>query len=219
MRRFSRFRQRTHMGALLASSSLLSTSLIALGSRERSREHSVSAQGGTCGRRCGVERWQIKTLSDAERDRVDRTPVETTVEELVVLPRPRRTPQYSRVAPTELTTFRVDAYLGGYRPESDGDMHLILFGMQNQRVSLVAEIPNPNCSGACASGLSEDFAKARATLRDILTTPNPADEPIVVRVTGVGFFDRNHGQIGAAPNLIELHPVLAIQRVAGPTRP
>ena len=129
-----------------------------------------------------------------------------------------RTPQYSRIAPTELTTFRVDAYLGGWRPESDGDMHLILFGMQNQRVSLVAEIPNPNCSGACASGLSEDFAKARAIVQEILTTPNPADEPIVLRVTGVGFFDRNHGQVGAAPNLIELHPVLAIQRVPLPHR-
>ena len=211
-------RHRWQMPVLVVSVLLLSAPVIALGSRERLPRQNAYAQSATCGRRCGVERWQIKTLSDAERDRVDRTPVETTVEELDALPRPRRTPQYSRVAPTELTTFRVDAYLGGWRPESDGDMHLILFGMQNQRASLVAEIPNPNCSGACASGLSEDFAKARATLRQILVTPNPADEAIVLRVTGVGFFDRNHGQVGAAPNLIELHPVLAIQRVPLPNR-
>ena len=205
------------MPVLVVSALLLSAPVIALGSRERLPRQNAYAQSATCGRRCGVERWQIKTLSDAERDRVDRTPVETTVEELDALPRPRRTPQYSRIAPTELTTFRVDAYLGGWRPESDGDMHLILFGMQNQRASLIAEIPNPNCSGACASGLSEDFARARATLRQILATPNPADEPIVLRVTGVGFFDRNHGQVGAAPNFIELHPVLAIQRLAVPS--
>jgi len=188
------------------------TPLLTLRSGADVRRQHYHAQIASCGRRCGVERWEIKTLSDAERDRVDRTPHETTVEELAALPRPQRTPQYSRVAPTELTTFRVDAYLGGYRPESDGDMHLILFGMENQRVSMIAEIPNPNCSGACASGLTEDFAKARTTLQEILAASNPVDEPIVVRVTGVGFFDRNHGQVGAAPNWIELHPVLAIER-------
>jgi hypothetical protein len=30
-------------------------------------------------------------------------------------------------------------------------------------------------------------------------------------MTGVGFFDRIHGQTGVAPNGIELHPVLDIQ--------
>lgn len=33
---------------------------------------------------------------------------------------------------------------------------------------------------------------------------------IPVQVTGVGFFDFSHGQHGAAPNEIELHPVLDI---------
>ena len=32
-----------------------------------------------------------------------------------------------------------------------------------------------------------------------------------VRITGVGFFDREHGASGAAPNVIELHPVLKIE--------
>lgn len=191
------------------------TPILAVTSRQAAKPGVLyAADQSTCGRRCGVERWQIKTLSDAERDRVDRTPVATTVEALVALPRPRHTPQYSRIPPTELTTYQVDAYLGGYRAESDGDMHVFLFGMQNQRTSLVAEIPDPRCSGACASGLSAEFAKARATLYRILAQPNPSDLPIVVRVTGVGFFDRNHGQVAAAPNLIELHPVVAIEEVS-----
>ena len=176
-----------------------------------------SVQGvSACGRRCGVERWQIKTLSDPEADRVDRTPAPTTVEALGVLPRPARTPQLSRVSPVEFTTYQIDAFLGGIRHESDGDVHLILFGMKNQRASMVAEIPDPFCSGACTSGLSAGFAKARAILDQILAEPNPTDQPIVVRVTGVGFFDRNHRQIGAAPNIIELHPVLTLERVRRP---
>jgi len=35
-------------------------------------------------------------------------------------------------------------------------------------------------------------------------------EPAEATITGVGFFDRAHGQTGAAPNVIELHPVLDI---------
>lgn len=31
------------------------------------------------------------------------------------------------------------------------------------------------------------------------------------RVTGVAFFDFDHGQTGVAPNAIELHPVLAFR--------
>jgi hypothetical protein len=35
--------------------------------------------------------------------------------------------------------------------------------------------------------------------------------PTQVRITGVGFFDRAHGATGAAPNVIELHPVLKVE--------
>jgi len=179
------------------------------------RREYLSAQGmQSCGRRCGVERWEIKTLSDPDAERVNLAPVSTTVEALGALPRPSRTPQWSRVSPVEFTTYQIDAYLGGFRRESDSDVHLILFGMTNERASLIAEIPDPRCSGACASGLSADFAKAREVLDEILAEPNPRDQPIVVQVTGVGFFDRNHRQIGAAPNIIELHPVLRLKRLA-----
>jgi hypothetical protein len=37
------------------------------------------------------------------------------------------------------------------------------------------------------------------------------DEPIVNRMTGVGFSNRQHGQTGATPNNIELAPVLAVE--------
>jgi len=35
------------------------------------------------------------------------------------------------------------------------------------------------------------------------------------RFAGVGFFDRAHGATGAAPNAIELHPVLKVEFVSG----
>jgi len=56
----------------------------------------------------------------------------------------------------------------------------------------------------------------------LLTTPPPGSKqpqplfqsaipPRRARITGVGFFDRAHGQTGAAKNVIELHPVLKVE--------
>jgi hypothetical protein len=35
--------------------------------------------------------------------------------------------------------------------------------------------------------------------------------PTRIRVTGVGFFDRAHGATGAAPNVIEIHPIQRVE--------
>jgi hypothetical protein len=64
--------------------------------------------------------------------------------------------------------------------------------------------------------------QAAAPARLLFTTPAPGSgvtqplfatqiTPTQARITGVGFFDRAHGATGAAPNVIELHPVLKIE--------
>ena len=170
-----------------------------------------------CGGKCGTERWLVKTLSDADRDRVHLSPVDATVEELVALTRPRRLPANGRFEPVETTVYRVEGYWGAYdavRRENDGDLHLVIFGLTNQRLSLIAEIPNPECAGACRSGLGARYAHARAAIEERLAHPtadDKADKPIRIRLTGVGFFDHPHGQVGAAANNVELHPVLTVE--------
>jgi hypothetical protein len=116
-----------------------------------------------------------------------------------------------RYSPVELTVYRIEAYLGRAFTEDDGDWHLVLFGRKDERASLIAETPDPACAGACRSGLATGFGRARQLLEERLQRPNPRDEPILVRVTGVGFFDRAHGQSSAAPNQFVLHPVLLIE--------
>jgi hypothetical protein len=169
--------------------------------------------GGPCGARCGVERWAVKTLSDSDRDRVDLTPVDATVEELVALARPSERPDDGRVPPVELTAYRVRGYLGGWSRQADGDIHVVLFGLVNQRVSLVTEIPHPDCSGVCASGLGPLYVDARRRLDALRSRPNPDDRPIVLEIIGVGFWDRREHASGAAANGIELHPVLQLRQV------
>lgn len=177
---------------------------------------SLPALGAACGRRCGKERWPVKTLSDRDRDRVVLTPVEATVEQLAVLPRPRRSPRDRRIAPVELTTYEVTGCLGVVpHAEADGDIHLVIGGLEDRRLSLIAEVPDPGCAGVCESGLGAVYVRVRATLDSLLAVGQPSpqctnDVPLVTLV-GVGFFDRAHGQIGAAPNHFELHPVLALR--------
>ncbi len=138
----------------------------------------LQALGPACGERCGIERWAIKTLSDVDRDRVSFVPVRATVEELAALPRPAVSPADRRAGPVELTTYEVRGCLAGLnrRPEADGDIHVIVFGLQNQRVSLIGEIPHPACGGVCQSGLGVFYARARFVLDSVLASGRVSPE-------------------------------------------
>ena len=88
-------------------------------------------------------------------------------------------------------------------------MHLVLAGIEDSTTRMIAEIPDVRCSTVCASPYAAAFAQARQAMERRLATWKT--DTLRVRLVGVGFFDRNHGQFGAAPNFFELHPVLAVQ--------
>lgn len=106
----------------------------------------------------------------------------------------------------------VSATLTDYKLEGgsagDSDYHLVL--QDDQGNTMVAEIPSPACVGD-ASPFATRIATARAAFDAQLTaTTSFQTANVPVQITGVGFFDFPHGQHGAAPNVIELHPVLDI---------
>ena len=90
----------------------------------------------TCGSRCGTERWLVKTFADPDRDQVDLNPHRTSVANLAALARPGLLPDAGRALPTERTTFVVQAYLAGWSPQADGDIHLILADPDQPRVTM-----------------------------------------------------------------------------------
>lgn len=166
-----------------------------------------------CSTGCGRERWLPKTLADPARSAVDFTRVvDVTVAQLVALD-PRATTVVGgwRWAPIETTVYRVDAMLVALFGESDHDFHLVLADPDHPEVTMIAEIPDPDCATACTSGFASYYSRARRVLMD--QTDNGALSRLRprVRVTGVGFIDHAHGQRGAARNEVELHPVLAIE--------
>jgi hypothetical protein len=82
--------------------------------------------------------------------------------------------------------------------------------------TMIVEFPHPECMEG--SRVFKDAAEARAKFRRMLRTLPTSRfiwlrEPIRLRVTGFLFFDRVHSQTGVAPNGVELHPVLDIQKV------
>jgi hypothetical protein len=140
---------------------------------------------------CGVERWTVKTL----QDRPTLLPARTVTLRFLVT---RRAPQ--ALPPTRLPferhVFRVRAAVTLIRPEGDGDLHVVLRDGADQ---MIAEAPSTSCTARAKPLRRHQMARARAAAR-------------VCRraiLTGVAFFDFDHGQTGVAPNAIELHPLLA----------
>jgi hypothetical protein len=223
----------------------------------------------------GVERWPVKTGADPDAARVGRNDfagpgsdgiVETTVEELINLPRPsdmsdiqgfQEDFQERRAEPVEFVIWRLTADIIVIKKEADGDLHMVLQGVSGR--TMIAEAPMPrrpfvkshspwlDAMKHVRKSIAERFGPTFAvtsfqpldnkylmpTTPIFRSTPGPAAplaastaaieafealQPFEARVpqtpvaiTGVGFFDRVHGQTGVAlKNGIELHPILAI---------
>src|SRR5436309_8739932 len=69
-----------------------------------------------------------------------------------------------RIGPIETQTYKVCARLISYKLEQDGDFHIVIADVEDPGKTMIAEIPSPDCAGACASGRTEEFRKARAVL-------------------------------------------------------
>jgi hypothetical protein len=163
------------------------------------------AVGQAAQRQCGYDRWPVKILSDKDRQRVNFTPVETTIAKLTAIPiHEIPYPRDKRIEPEELKTFKVRGKLIEVRPEQDSDLHLIIADLDKPDIRMIAEIPAPQC--AEGTGHEEDYRKAREALQSIALGS-------VVEITGVGFFDFIHNATGTAKNGIELHPVLKLSAV------
>jgi hypothetical protein len=158
---------------------------------------------------CGVERWSVKTGTDADVNKVNlNSPSSTTIAALRSPAAPSPIPANNRVSPWETTEWILNATLTQYKLESDSDYHLVLRDAGG--LTMIVEIPSPSCVGAGSPFLAgitnaRNQFNARFTATTSFQTAN-----ISVQIKGVGMFDFLHGQTGVAPNGIELHPVLDI---------
>jgi hypothetical protein len=158
---------------------------------------------------CGVERWSVKTGTDADKNLVNLSSTSaTTIATMRGLATPSTIPANNRILPTETTEWVINATLTEYKLESDSDYHLVIQDASGN--TMIAEIPSPSCVGTGSvftSGISNarNEFNAKFTATGSFKTAN-----IPVQIKGVGMFDFLHGQTGVAPNGIEIHPVLTL---------
>ena len=160
----------------------------------------------------------MKVLTDSDGGKIIQTPQTATVTDLGKSPDPpdqkRIDNDKTRIQPQEITTYRVNALLLGYRLEADEDFHLVLADPGDATKTMIAELPAPNCVQDSA------FAKQLQNMRNALVQRFGAPgqrtkrlpRPVPITLRGVGFFDVRHPtpQDGVAPNGFELHPVLGM---------
>ena len=219
-------RQRTVLfGGLMRSASFLVAAVF------------ISATPAVAQQPCGgVERWAVKMAADPN-SQINLQPISISIHDLAQIQKGAAIPEDDSVRlPSERKVYVVDGFLVTFKHEAgkkgDSDYHLVITdetfkfaqGPNNpgSTHSVIAEIVDPDCVTGRNNTVSTPtvFGNELTTARAALEAQFPDRETgsgwndvnkIPVRITGVGFFDRPHGQTGRATNGIELHPVLSIE--------
>jgi hypothetical protein len=162
--------------------------------------------------RCGVERWPVKTLSDADAIRVDLSRVQqATIKALNERATHCSGLPSARTFAEEFQSYEVIGRVIYVRLEDDRDYHVAMADPADSSHTIVTEVADVACQGAISSPHRARLESARSEFINLLGGRPPASlVGTTVRLRGVGFYDFNHGQIGRAQNCMELHPILSI---------
>jgi hypothetical protein len=163
---------------------------------------------------CALNRSHVKSLRDDDADRVRfETVIPTTVAALNAIPSHCGPARDHRVRDEEFHVYEVVGRIARVKREPDRDIHIVLEDPDNPRERLVVESDDPDWRGNRASKYYPQLAAARRMFEELVTQARDHQvQGLMVRVTGVGFFDTTHFQIGRSRSCIELHPILSIER-------
>jgi hypothetical protein len=168
---------------------------------------------------CTLSRAHVKSLRDRDASRIQLdTVIHTTVTALNAIRSQCGPATDHRVRDEEFRVYEVVGRVARVKRERDHDVHIILQDPDDPRERMVVESDDPDFRGNAASPYREKLAAARQMFDDLVKQSGVRQlndvRGTLVRVTGVGFFDMNHLQIGRSRSCIELHPILAIERVS-----
>ena len=169
--------------------------------------HSLNAQD------CGIERWKIKTLSDADTIFVNFDTIrKSSVQEQISFNAPYGK-LGSRLA-SETTVYSIDCFIIGFANEDDKDIHIIVEDV-NTDETMVIEIVKPECLDVQNTSRYEALKRLYEWFTNNVGIPRHSftflKEHKLVTITGIGFWDFLHGQKGMANSGREIHPVLSMQ--------
>jgi hypothetical protein len=167
-------------------------------------------------------RRPVKNGTDLDAAKVNPTPVKTTLEKLLDLPRPldlgvtEPNPAYEEQrAPGETTIWTIEVEIVSYQLMPDGDFKVVLQGESGKRA--VVELPDPKL--AEKSRWAKEITEVRRRFDERFhPTKDPkelGDAKVKVRITGVGFFGRPNPK-GATDNVsgVRLQPAVKLEWLA-----
>ena len=170
---------------------------------------------------CAVTRSEVKSLRDPDAQRIQfDVPIVTTVRALNAIPSHCGPGGNHRVRQEEFRVYEVVGRISRVKPQMDHDIHVELEDPEDPRARIVTESDDPDFRGNATSPFRARLDNGRRMLEELRRQSGGEDwkglEGITVRVTGVGFFDMYHLQIGRSRSCIELHPILTIERIDHP---
>ena len=166
---------------------------------------------------CTIARGEVKGLRDAgaTQVRID-APLDTSIAALNDLPSHCGPTRDHRVREEEFQVYRVIGTIRHVKRAPDHDIHIVVDDPDRPDAHIIVELPDPDSAGSVKSPYRDRLALAMQTFENLLTETGARQwndlQGVHVRVTGVGFFDLSHFQVGRSRSCIELHPVLKIER-------
>lgn len=162
----------------------------------------------------GEQRWEVKTLQDEAADQINFKAKAISFKDILAK---ERTDEWSLAKDNprlqdELQVYTVKGKITYVAIEADKDIHIEFVDVNNSDRHLVAEIPNPACEITKQSDYKDKFLKVREKFLNKYQDKSVWSKGTFA-ITGVLFHDKsNHGK-GGNENGIELHPVLAIEKI------
>lgn len=169
-----------------------------------------TSNGGSC----GSWRWNVKTGQDSAAPAIlTQMPTPATIQALGQLPVPSGLgSSLPRTAQENTLYILKNITVVETKLESDSDYHLPIKDSATN-ATMEAEISFPPCTKNIESNgpFYCYLTHSRNTLEKIIT-PTGSYQSInqTATIIGPAFFDMLHGSASAAPNGIEIHPILAI---------
>lgn len=155
------------------------------------------------------DRWDVKTLSDQNGATVNFNSELISISNLISIPETAVVKADSPRFGIEFKTYTINCHIREYKLSTDGDYHLVLQDLADPSITMIGEIPDPYCETVKQSIRFNQITQARTDFKNSLLVTGQVDTSIYT-ITGIAFYDKVHGQLGAAPNAIEIHPILSI---------
>lgn len=168
-------------------------------------------------RPCFSGRYRVKNLSDPLVHTIDPRPISVPLSHLWLRRPPRALGFYTpRMKGIERHVYRLRVRLVRMQMQPDLDIHLVVAEPGRRYRTMITEFPSGRCATVAISPYRNQMVSARIALLRACGRIGRRPRRVVgtATVTGVGFWDRRHGQFGVARNGVELHPVLGFRAVS-----